>query len=132
MTEPRHDLSPGTAVTVAGTERRVAHRGGTAERPLLRLEGVGDREAAAALGGELLLVSETEAPLAEGEWLASELVGCEVEGVGVVARVVGGPSCDVLELEDGTLVPLVSDAVRAVDVQGRRIEVDRRFLGLSE
>jgi hypothetical protein len=41
-----------------------------------------------------------------------------------------GPSCSVLELEDGTLVPLISDAVTSVDAAGRRIEIDERFLGL--
>ena len=37
----------------------------------------------------------------------------------------------VLELEDGTLVPLVSDAVRSVDFAARRIEIDEDFLGLG-
>jgi ribosomal 30S subunit maturation factor RimM len=45
--------------------------------------------------------------------------------------VVGGPSCEVLETEDGTLVPLVGDAIVSVDVGARRIEVDRAFLGLD-
>jgi ribosomal 30S subunit maturation factor RimM len=31
---------------------------------------------------------------------------------------------------DGVLVPLVSDAVKRVDIEGRIIEVDREFLGL--
>ena len=46
--------------------------------------------------------------------------------------VVGGSSCDVLELDDGTLVPLVSDAVTAIDLATHRIEVNRGFLGLDE
>ena len=45
-------------------------------------------------------------------------------------RVMDGPSCSLLELEDGVLVPFVSDAVRLVDPDGRRIEVDDAFLGL--
>ena len=126
---PLHGLLPGTAVTVSGVEHVVERRGGTEERPLLRLRGVDDRDAAAALGGELLLVSE---PLAEGEWLAGDLEGCLVPGLGRVKRVVGAPSCDLLELEDGTLVPLISDAVTAIDLESRRIEVDRRFLGQDE
>ena len=48
------------------------------------------------------------------------------------ARVLAGPSCDVLELDDGTLVPLVTDAVKAVDAERRRIEIDRRFLGMGD
>jgi ribosomal 30S subunit maturation factor RimM len=43
------------------------------------------------------------------------------------------PSCEALEVaRDGggdLLVPMVSDAVRAVDVGARRIDVDLAFLG---
>ncbi len=127
--DPRHPLGVGTCLRVCGSERRIERRGGTEERPLVRLEGVRDREGAAALTGELMLVREA---LAEGEWLAGDLVGCVVEGVGTVRAVTSGPSCDVLELDDGTLVPLVADAVRRVDAGSGRIEVDRRFLGLEE
>ena len=54
--------------------------------------------------------------------------------VGVVTRLLGLPSCEVLEVArvagSGTLlVPLVKDAVRAVDVDRRLIDVDLRFLG---
>ena len=38
-----------------------------------------------------------------------------------------GPSCSVLELEDGTLMPFVSDAIESV--QPGEIRVDERFLG---
>ena len=127
--EAGHDLPAGTTVTVRGVERRVERRAGTAERPLIRLVGIVDRSAAAALTGELVLLSELDAPLAQGEWLAADLEGCLVPGFGRVARVVCAPSCDLLELDDGTLVPLVSDAVRSIDIERRRIEIDRRFLG---
>ena len=44
------------------------------------------------------------------------------------------PSCEALEVErasgDGVvLVPMVRDAIRSVDVGGRRIEVDMTFVG---
>jgi 16S rRNA processing protein RimM len=43
------------------------------------------------------------------------------------------PSCELLEVrrESGEelLVPLVRDAVRSVDVEARRIDVDLEFLG---
>ena len=44
------------------------------------------------------------------------------------------PSCEVLEVEraqggDALLVPLVSDAVRLVDVERREIDIDLAFLG---
>ena len=52
-----------------------------------------------------------------------------IEGLGEVTRVLAGPTCDLLELEDGSLVPLVGDAVSRVDTAARVIEIDRRFLG---
>jgi 16S rRNA processing protein RimM len=129
--DPDHALGAGTEVTVAGRVAPVRTRRGTATQPIVALEGVESREAAAALGGELLLVGESDTPLSEDEWLAEDLVGCEVEGLGPVVRVLDGPSCDVLEVGDGTLVPLVGDAVLEVDTAGRRIRVDRAFLGLE-
>ena len=123
-----HPLEVGTELTIGERAHTVERRAGTDQRPLVRLSGVKGREQAAALRGEELLVRQA---LGEDEWLASDLLGCRVEGMGEVRRVIGGPSCDVLELEDGTLVPLVSDAVRHVDPEGRRIEVDLRFLGLE-
>ena len=125
---PSEPLEPGTEVTVAGRSFRVVHRGGTADRALIRLSRIADRAAAVALQGETLLV---ESDLEPGEFLAAELVGCEVSGLGRVERVLAGPSCDVLELADGSLIPLVADAVQSVDTGERRIEVDRGFLGLD-
>ena len=101
----------------------MERRAGTAQRPLIRLAGVTEL---AGLHGRPLLVEEA---LGEDEWLASDLEGCEVVGLGRVARVLDLPSCAVLELEDGRLVPFISDAVRSFDPAARRIEVDRDFLG---
>ncbi len=117
-----HDLPEGTAVTVDGRETTVERRAGTAKRPLIRLAGIAD---SAAIRDRPLLVEEV---LGEGEWLASDIEGCEVVGLGRVARVLDLPSCAVLELDDGTLVPFISDAVRVFDPAARRIEVDRDFL----
>ncbi len=125
---PDHPLERDTVVQVDGRERTVVRRAGTDSKPLIRLTGVESREAAAELRGKLLLV---EASLAEGEWLAEDLVGCRVEGLGAVVRVIDAPSCDLLELEGGELVPLISDAVHAVDLDARTIEIDRRFLRLE-
>ena len=58
-----------------------------------------------------------------------DLVGCRIEGLGVVTGVLEGMSCDVLEVGDD-LVPLVTDAVTRVDVENKMIEIDREFLGL--
>jgi ribosomal 30S subunit maturation factor RimM len=70
-----------------------------------------------------------EDELAEGEWLASDLVGLAVPGMGRVERVIDGPSCSVLELDDGTLIPLVADAIERVDLDAGEIRVHREFLG---
>ena len=123
-------LDPGTEVTVGGRAARVERRAGTDDRPILRLSGVADRDAAEALRGERILVDGGE--LSEDEYLTSDLVGCEVPGLGVVRRVVAGPSCDVLEVgEAAVLVPFISDAVKRVDTEARVIEVDTSFLDLE-
>jgi 16S rRNA processing protein RimM len=131
-------LSVDSTVYLAGDPRRIVRRAGTDRRPIIRLEGVADREAAQALRGQELLTPRTEAPqLDEDEWWVEELEGCWVKDgerpVGVVRRVLGLPSCEVLEVARGDrpdlLVPLVGDAVGEVDVQRREIQVDLRFLG---
>jgi 16S rRNA processing protein RimM len=116
-----HPLALGETVTVGSAEHMVARRAGTDDRPLIRLEGIDDPR---PLRGEPLLV---EAQLGEDEWLAGDLVGRAVAGHGKVVRVLDGPSCSVLELSDGTLVPFVRDAVRAVG--GEQIEINEDFLG---
>jgi 16S rRNA processing protein RimM len=128
-------------VTVGGREREIVRRAGTASRPILRLDGCDDRDAAQALGGEELTVPRSVAPpLEEDEWWAEDLVGCAVHDggrhVGVVRNMLALPSCEVLEVtrDDGNgdlLVPLVGDAVREVDVGARSIEIDLQFLGES-
>jgi 16S rRNA processing protein RimM len=126
-------LRPGSEVVLAGRALAVVRRGGTAQRPLLAVAGIGTRAEAAATRGEALLVPEDDAPPAPGEWLVDELIGARIEGLGEVRRVLAGPSCDVLEVgESGFLVPLVSDAIRDIDPAAGRIEVDRSFLGLDE
>ena len=116
-----HPLPVGTALTVADRPREVERRAGTDERPLIRLAGVDDpRE----LRGELMLV---EAELAEDEWLAADLLGCSVPGHGRVVRLLDGPSCSVLELEDGVLVPFISDAIESV--QEGEIRLNEGYLG---
>lgn len=125
-------LREGAEVEVAGRPARVERRGGTDDRPLVRLSSAATRAEAASLRGEPLMVAEAEAPLAPGEWLVDDLVGARVEGAGEVRRVLAGTSCDLLEVgEEGHLIPLVSDAIREIDVAAGRIEVDHGFLGTA-
>jgi 16S rRNA processing protein RimM len=116
-------------VIVAGEPRLIARRSGSSDRPIVRLEGSVSREDAEALRGLELLV---EAVLEPDEYWASDLVGCTVvDGarvVGEVARMVALPSCEALEVGD-LLIPMVRDAIRSIDVEGRRIDVDMEFVG---
>ena len=131
-----------SSVLVGGRERRVTRRAGTDARPIMRLEGCDDRDSARALAGEALLVARAQAPgLEEDEWWAEDLEGCMVHDggrrVGTVSRLLGLPSCEVLEVERETggpalLVPLVVDAVRAVDLERKQIDIDLRFLGEAD
>ncbi|MEA2448161.1 MAG: rRNA processing protein RimM [Thermoleophilaceae bacterium] len=128
---PNEPLAVGSELTLAGRPVVVERRAGTDDRPIVRVTGVGDRDAAGGLRGEPLLVDAGE--LEEGEYLIEDLVGCEVPGIGTVRAVSILPSCDVLEVgEERVLVPLVSDAVKSVDLDARVISVDRGFLGLEE
>jgi 16S rRNA processing protein RimM len=134
-----HLLDAGVEVMVDGQRHRIDRRAGDDRRPILRLEGFGDRAAAEALSGQELLVERLEAPeLEDDEWWAEDLVGCTVHDgereVGTVARLIALPSCEVLEVTSAEgrgelLVPLVSDAVREVDIERKRIDVNLRFLG---
>jgi 16S rRNA processing protein RimM len=143
VTRPRPELLRiGTSVTVAGRTAAIVRRAGTDQRPIVRVDGVEDRDSAEALRGLALAVNEGQAPaLAEGEWWAHELEGCEVvDGVqllGTVTRLIELPSCEALEVKpaqggEPVLVPMVKDAVRSVQSAARRIEVNLDFLGLSE
>jgi 16S rRNA processing protein RimM len=125
-------------VTVRGDSRVIDRRAGTLAKPIVRLAGCTSREDAEALRGQPLLVErDALPPLEADEYWAHELEGCAVvDGttrVGEVRRLLGLPSCEVLEVGraegDVLLVPLVKDAVRRVDVAGRVVDVDLRFLG---
>jgi len=140
VTQPRERvLAAATALIVDGRTVAIERHDGTPARPILRLAGIGTREAVDALRGTDLYMPRAEAPpLEEDEWYAEDLVGCRVvdgdADVGVVAKLLPYPSCELLEVQrpapaKALLVPLISDAVRAVDVGARRIDVNLAFLG---
>jgi 16S rRNA processing protein RimM len=116
-----HPLAPGTTLLLNHRPHTIERRGGTDERPLICLSDISDPS---PLRGELLLVDEQ---LGNEEWLASDLLHCSVPGHGRVVRVLDGPSCSVLELSDGVLVPFVSDAIRSVEPG--EIVLNEDFLG---
>jgi 16S rRNA processing protein RimM len=143
VTRPRPRLlTIGTSVAVAGRTAVITRRAGTAERPIVRLEGVEDRPAAEALRGESLTLESRDAPvLAEGEWWAHELEGLRVvDGdrlVGTVSRLIELPSCEALEVMrdpggEPLLVPMVKDAIRRVDPGEGCVEVNLDFLAPAD
>jgi 16S rRNA processing protein RimM len=85
-------------------------------------------------GADVRIPLEERAPLAEGEYYQSDLVGCEVidrrtaEKIGVVTgwQENGGPS--LLEVDvgrrDPALVPFARGICTVIDVPGRRILAD--------
>jgi 16S rRNA processing protein RimM len=116
-------------VVVGGLSRSIVRRAGTAERPILRLEGCSTRADAEALRGLDLLVPDV---LEEDEYWARDLVGCTVvDGdrvVGVVTRMIALPSCEALEVGPH-LIPMVRDAIRSIQLGEARIDVDMGFVG---
>ena len=139
VTQPRSRvLALGGTVTIDGAEREIVRLAGTDARPIMRLDGVVTREAVDALRGSELWVRRADAPaLGADEWYAEDLEGCRVvdgeRPVGVVKRMLPYPSCELLEVQrpDGpdVLIPLISDAVRTVDIAASVIDVDLAFLG---
>jgi 16S rRNA processing protein RimM len=130
------------ARNAAGDRRLVlTGRSGAPPHVVLTFEGVSLRDHAAELTGAALLASPEVLPPIEEEatFYVRDLIGCavEVDGavVGVVTDVVPGAANDALEVErDGvrTLIPFISEAVRDLDVPGRRIGVRESFLLFGE
>jgi 16S rRNA processing protein RimM len=131
-------LEAASSVVIDNRELDITRLAGTSRSPIMRVADHDDREAAESLRGKDLLVPRTEAPeLGPDEWWAEDLAGCAVHDgdreVGTVRRMFELPSCEVLEVERAgagdLLVPLVTDAVREVDLDRRMIDIDLRFLG---
>ncbi|HEU4703052.1 MAG TPA: ribosome maturation factor RimM [Conexibacter sp.] len=131
-------LDSSRTLLVAGREEAIVRRAGTDARPIVRLASCTTRTQAEALRGMDLQVPADRAPeLEEDEWWPEQLEGCRVHDggreVGVVRELRALPSCEVLHVardgRDELLVPLIRDAVRSVDVEARRIEIDLAFLG---
>ena len=131
-------LAKGCSVEVDGQVLTIERRSGTDAKPIIRFAGCTDRNMAEQLRGALLMVDREVLPeLSEDEWWASDLVGLKVVdgavAVGVVAGVMGLPSCEALEVERPAgarlLVPIIGDAVRSVDIDAALVDIDLKFLG---
>lgn len=111
-----------TLLTPSGRILTVASSSPFNKRWIVAFEGVSDRNEADRLRGTPLLAEPADE--SEGLWV-HELVGAIVEDqdgnrLGIVASVVANPASDLLELEGGSLVPLVF----VVDQSPGRVVVD--------
>jgi 16S rRNA processing protein RimM len=140
VTQPRAALlDAGRILRVGDREDEIVRRAGTDARPIVRLASCTTRTQVEALRGTDLRVPRGEAPeLEDDEWWPEQLEGCTVHDgereVGVVRALLGLPSCEVLEVArtdagGELLVPLIQDAVREVDIEAKRIDIDLEFLG---
>lgn len=121
-------MALGTEVEVGGRPATIVGRKGTDERPIVRFDIAASREGAQELRGQPVTVPVSALPEPdEDEFFHVDLIGCEVwcggRCVGAVRSVHTYPANDVLELESGEMLPFVDDAVDAVDVVARRIEL---------
>lgn len=105
------------------------------DKPVIKVEGVEDRNAAEALRGMEVYIDETELDeLPEGEHYVRNLIGCMVRDiasgsdVGVLTDVIQNTAQSVLEVKtpEGkeVLIPAVDAFMRNIDEEGRLIEVE--------
>lgn len=97
-------------------------------RLLIALEGVATATAAKAFVGAMLYAPKETIPLAAGEFLDEDLIGCTVvtkngERCGAVERIEHYPASDILVV-NGKMIPMVSAIVLDVDTANRTIKID--------
>jgi 16S rRNA processing protein RimM len=119
-------LEDGRALTVR------SHRS-HGDRLLVSFAGVDDRDAAAALRGQALVVPPSMLPpLPEGQWWPHQLLGCSVRTeagreLGELVDVLPNPANDLWLARDAagreTLLPAVRDLIVDVDPASRTIVV---------
>jgi 16S rRNA processing protein RimM len=101
-------------------------------RPVFKFAGIDSiSDAEVWQGAEVRVPAADRAPLEEGEYYFSDLVGCEVieratgDGLGrVIAMQEYGSPSGTLELDNGMLIPFVRSICVHIDTAARRIEVD--------
>lgn len=105
----------------------VAHTKFQAGRLLVLLAGYRDRTRAETLRGRVLEAKAEPPELAENEFRVVDLIGCTVEDKGCVVGIVDAvdalPGQDLLIVGE-VMIPFVSEFVKSVDVQSRRILVE--------
>ncbi len=110
ITDRTERLAVGARVQAKGKWLTVHTARVAGTRWLVHFEGMADRTAAEAWVGTPLFAAPL--PTNEDGWYVSDLIGSEVVGVdgtefGSCVAVLANPAHDLLELEDGSLVPVV-------------------------
>ena len=100
-------LNPGSVISTQEFKLNIKTSRPHQKKFIVHFEGIENREKADELRGESLFAE----PIKDETVWVHELVGAEVidqEGInrGLVTSVVHNPASDLLELEDGNLVPL--------------------------
>jgi 16S rRNA processing protein RimM len=131
-----YSFAPGATLLLDGEPRALLSVAGTADSPILEIEGLHSREDAAAVLGHALELRASDAPVPEEDafWVR-DLVGmrarCGERDLGEVIEVLERPANDVLVLRliDGRehMVPFTREAVPGVDVAARALELAEAF-----
>jgi 16S rRNA processing protein RimM len=97
------------------------------------VEGIGDADAAEALrGGAVLVAAADLPPPGEGEFYYFQLAGAEVmltdgRRLGTIEDILSTGAHDVWVVRDGArevLVPVISDVVKTMDLETRRVTIE--------
>lgn len=103
----------------------------------IRIEGVGNRDAAEALRNSYICIRRDQAPgLPANEYYHSDLLQCEVyaqgEYMGKLESILGTNGASdvyVVRTQSGRMLfPAISRVIRRVDIEGRRMELDAQAL----
>jgi len=135
--DPDHRFAVGAQLDTEPTDRGPLVVQATrwhSDRLLVRFAGVGDRSAAEAIRGTLLVADSatSAAPEDDDEFWDHDLIGLDAVGadqalIGQVSDVLHPPGADLLVIRrpDGTeaLVPFVAAIVPAVQLAARRIVI---------
>lgn len=115
---------PESAVRESTISKVRRHKG----HAVVTLEGIARAELAEEFVGALLWTPRENIVLAKGEYYDEDLIGCRVveagRNLGSVRAVRHYPAQDVLELDRGSFVPMVSAFVRRIDLDARVIDVE--------
>jgi 16S rRNA processing protein RimM len=122
-------FASGSEVWAGSTSLLVEQTQRHKEQLRIKFRGVDDPDEAEKLRGRTLHVpTEVRPQLASDEFLDRDLVGLMVfdldgEHLGKVSRVVPAPAADLLDVS-GTLVPMVSEFVKEIDLEKGQIMLD--------